>query len=76
MVFDGTVSGAGTFTVGSGSSMEINDNSTALTGNVVVDGGELKINQDFTTTGALTLKSLGNLGTILVAVNKVAFFDK
>ncbi len=69
MIFDGSVTGAGTFTVGTESYMDFNDASTSLTGDFDVDG-YLRIYQNVTTSGDMDLT-----GQIDVAANKIASFS-
>lgn len=72
MIFDGSVSGAGTFTVGSGSYMDFNAASTGIAGDCFLDEtSTLRVNENVTTTGDVTAE-----GAIEVADTKAVIFSE
>ncbi len=71
-VTDEACSGSGTWVVADDSSeTRINEACTSLTGAVTMEGGKLALNENFTTSGTLTMSG----GEIEVVSGKVADFD-
>lgn len=78
LVFNAAVSGSAEWIIfdGPDSKIQINVASTTLTGDVTISAGVLDVNENFKTTGDLTLESVsGSAPSIEVAGGRTAEFD-